>query len=386
MTRTIVILGAGIGGFPVAHYLVRHTASKSSDVRVVLVSPTDEFYWVFAIPRAVIPGQMSSDDVSFSIPDSFAQYPASKFELVLGKADRLLPELNTVVVALNDGSKRNIEYHSIIVATGADDKHKLPWKNLGTSEETRDALDQLRMSIGDAQTIVVAGAGPTGVEFVGELGSEYSKHGTKKVILVSSDKLPLDSSVLDSVRYAAKSQLEKLNVKIIANTKVTATTGTGMDQVLELTAADGKKQSLRADLLIPAHGLTYNTGFMPAEMLDKDGRVKQEKTLQALGYKNVFAMGDAGNIQDPLAFFANGHVWHLGRNFERYMETGSMPEHKINGKTLLGLTLGRDHGTGQFGNWKIWGTLIWYLKGRHMGLDRSAPYMEGTGNADGKWN
>ncbi|KAH7177071.1 hypothetical protein EDB81DRAFT_635311 [Dactylonectria macrodidyma] len=386
MTRTIVILGAGIGGFPVAHYLVRHTASKFSDVRVVLVSPTDELYWVFAIPRAVIPGQLSSSDVSFSIPESFAQYSSNKFELVLGKADQLLPELNTVVVALNDGSKRNIEYHSIIVATGANDKHKLPWKNLGTSEETRNALDQLRKSIEDAKTIVVAGAGPTGVEFVGELGSEYAKHGAKKIILVSSNKLPLDSSVLDSVRNTAKSQLERLNIEIITNTKVTGATGNGMDQVLELMAADGKKHTLKADLLIPAHGMTYNTGFMPADMLDKDGRVKQDTTLQALGYKNVFAMGDAGNLQDPLAFFANGHVWHLGRNFEKYMKTGAMPEYKINGKTLLGLTLGRDHGTGQFGNWKIWGTLIWYLKGRHMGLDRSAPYLEGTGNADGNWN
>lgn len=308
MTRTIVILGAGIGGFPLAHYLVRHTASKFSDVRVVLVSPTDEFYWVFAVPRAVIPGQMSPDDISFSIPDSFAQYPSNKFELVLGKADRLLPESNAVVVALDDGDKRSIEYHSVIVATGADDKHKLPWKNLGTSAETRDALDRLRTSIGDAQTIFVAGAGPTGVEFVGELGSEYSRHGTKKVILVSSDKLPLNSSVLDSVHHTVKSQLKKLDIEIIANAKVTAALGTGVDQALELIAADGKKQSLKADLLIPAHGLTYNTDFMPAEMLDKDGRVEQEKTLQASGYDNVFAMGDAGNIQDPLAYFANGHV------------------------------------------------------------------------------
>lgn len=47
MSKTVVILGAGLAGLPLAHHILKNKADKY-DLKVVLVSPSDEFYWNLA--------------------------------------------------------------------------------------------------------------------------------------------------------------------------------------------------------------------------------------------------------------------------------------------------------------------------------------------------
>lgn len=60
----------------------------------------------------------------------------------------------------------------------------MPWKNEGSYEHGKETLHGMQRRVYAAKSIVVGGAGPTGVETAGELGFEYGK--VKEITLVSS--------------------------------------------------------------------------------------------------------------------------------------------------------------------------------------------------------
>lgn len=238
MSKTVVILGAGLTGLPLAHYILKHYADKF-DLKVMLVSRSNEFYWNIVAPRAVIPNQLGDEKVLYSIPEAFAHYPPHRFEFVLGTAEKWDPYKSSVNVALDDGNRRDVQYDTIIVATGSDYNDNMPWKSLDSAQKTRAALASMRANIAKAESIVIAGGGPTGVELAGELGYEYATTSRKKVTLIMTDTQPLDSRLMVSTRLATRKELEKLNANIIADTKVTkSSVDTKGGYALELTHRD----------------------------------------------------------------------------------------------------------------------------------------------------
>ena len=391
MVKTIVILGAGLAGVPLAHYLAGKVAPSHRDVKVVLVSPNEEFYWNLASVRFVVdPMLIPEDKYLFSIQNQFSKYPKDKFEFVAGKAEALDPTNNSVTVHLNDGSARAINYHTLVIATGTRSRENMPWKGLSTSPETRAAVSRLQKSIRDAKSIVVAGAGVTGVEFAGELGSAFSKHGKKQVTIISTDPLPLEARIMDRTRKAAKAELEKLNVKFIGGARVTGvhTAADGSKgQEIELAKDDGTAQKIKADLLIPTYGAVPNTEFVPANLRDgPTGLVQQDKYLRVPGHDNIFVVGDAGNLQPAQVVNVEPQLRHLMKNFDAYLRSGRVEEYKFDkDKVMLALTVGRDRGTGQIGTMKPISFLIWAMKGRHIGTNYSPQYAAGLKGPSGAW-
>ncbi|KAH6655104.1 hypothetical protein BKA67DRAFT_559490 [Truncatella angustata] len=385
MTKTVVILGAGLAGIPLAHYLLTKTAANVPDLRVVLVNPSNEFYWNLASVRVVIPGKLTEDQYMWPIPKLFSKYPSDKFEFVLGKAETLSPDTNSVVVVLSDGSRRNIDYHTVVVATGSDAKEDMPWKPLGSSQQTRAAVAKLQEEIKNAKSIVVGGAGTTGVEFAGELGSEYSKTGKKTITLIAAGSLPLEDQIMKSTREAAKDQLEKLKVKVITDTKVTDITQSGGKQILELTKSDGSKTTIETDLFVPTYGMTINTQFAPANMLAANGQVNQDTFLRSPKYSNVFIVGDAGNLESMQGIHVESQLRHLTKQFQTYLETGKIEQYKPDNKVMVGISIGPGGGTGQMGTIKPLSLLVWFLKSRYLGIQVAPEYAAGLKGFRGKW-
>ncbi|KAF7530471.1 hypothetical protein G7054_g9564 [Neopestalotiopsis clavispora] len=390
MTKTIVILGAGLAGLPVAHYLLSRTALTHTDIRVVLVNPSDTFYWSLASPRIVLPGQLVEDKYMWSIPDLFAKYPADKFEFVAGKAETLSPEDNSVVVRQADGSTRTIAYHTVIVATGADAREKMPWKPLGNSAETREAIAKLQGAIEKAKSIVVAGGGVTGVELAGELGAAYAKSGHKEVTLIVSDSLPLERRIMKRTRESALRQLQGLGVKVLVDSRVTTISPlgtTGSKQTLEISksASGTKTTTLETDLFIPTYGVVTNTQFAPASMKDAEGRLAQDSRLRAPGHDNVFVLGDAGNLQPMQGVNVEGQLRHLTKQLDAYLRGEAVAEYKFDGaKIMMGVSVGPSGGTGQFGSIKPFSFLVGMMR-KQLGTNYSKDYAAGVRTLFGKW-
>ncbi|GAW17329.1 hypothetical protein ANO14919_067850 [Xylariales sp. No.14919] len=392
MPRTVVVLGAGFAGLPIAHYLLRRTSVQHQDLRVILVTPHDTFYWKIASVRFALPDQMAEDKYMFPLAEQFAGYAAGKFELVIGAAEALDPARNTVSVRVGGGGSggelRSIEYHTLVVATGSRYRDGMPWKEVGTTAQTRAALAELHAGIRAARSIVVAGAGVTGVEFAGELGSAYGKAGRKTVTLVGADALPLEKRMKDSVRETARRELEKLGVNYIGGAKITTAAADGVKdaKTITLTRADGTTETLAADLVVPTFGVVPNTEFAPEEMRDAaSGCLKQGTDLRAPGYKNVFILGDAGNLQPAQAANTDTQTRHLMTQLGAYFSGEPIKPYTFDpDQVQLALTIGRDRGTGQVGSWKLWSFLVWFLKGRHLGTDGADAFAKGDAGGMGR--
>ncbi|KAK9243132.1 fad binding protein [Lipomyces tetrasporus] len=378
MPKTFVVLGAGLTGLPLAHYVLKHYADKH-DLKVILVSRSDEFYWNIGAPRAAIPGQFTNDKVFFSIPKAFAKYPAKRFEFFLGIVETWDPDRNSVAVTQSDGQTRTLDYQTLLVATGSDYKDGAPWKLVGTSQETHDSLAKLRNEVKKAKSIVVGGGGPTGVEFAGELGHEYAKAGVKKVTLVITESHPLEAKNLAATRQAARKELEKLKVNIIANARVTDTsTNSAGGKVLELTKADGTKETLEADLFVPTWGVKFNTSFAPASLLEPNGRIKVTKSLRAPGYDNVFLAGDPANADSYAATIREPQVRYLATALGQYFAGGKVTDYAPKNQVGLAASVGPARGIGQMGSFNLFSFLVWYFKSRHLCTNVAPEYVAGN--------
>jgi NADH dehydrogenase FAD-containing subunit len=377
MIHTIVILGAGLTGLPLSHYVLKHYADKF-DLKLILVSRSTEFYWNIGATRAAIPGQMDDNKVFYSIPQAFSKHSTHRFEFVLGTVENWSPNKNSVAVALENGLKRTIDYHTIVVATGSDYRDNMPWKLVGTNQQTHAALDKLRKDVENATSIVVGGGGPTGVEFAGELGCEYAKTGKKSVTLVMSESLPLESRVMKATRMAARKELEKLNVTVISDTRVTKERANDAKGItLELTKSNGTEETLKADLFVPTWGIGFNTSFAPASLREANGRLKVTKCLRAPGYDNAFLLGDAANLDSYGASVREKQVRYLATALGKYLAGDELPEYTASDKISLTIAIGRGRGVGEVNGWNVWSFLVWYLKGRNMCTDIVPDYVAG---------
>ncbi|KAH6606353.1 hypothetical protein Trco_005506 [Trichoderma cornu-damae] len=368
--KTIVILGVGVAAAPLIRQTMRNVVLKDKEYNMIVVAPNTHFHWPIAMPRVVVPGQLADDKAMIDLRPLFEEYPSDQFEFVLGTASAMDPAGNAVSVALSSGASRTINYHTLVIATGTSSKDNMPWKSLGSTEQTKQRVRELRDQIGGAKTIVVVGGGQTGSETAGELGFEYSKQGRKEVYFVYSDRLPLAPPVLESVRRQTRAELEKLNVKLVPNTTVTAVERSADgDTVLTLTSSGGTTKTLTTQAYIPTTGGTPNSSFVPAHLLDGNGFVQQTKSLQAKGYSNIFVLGDVGNLEASKAGVADAQTVHLIKALPVHLRGGEMPEYNPSTKDFVGITLGRSRGTGQMGSFKIFSFVIYYFKGRFLGTD-----------------
>ncbi|KAF3129345.1 hypothetical protein TWF703_008968 [Orbilia oligospora] len=352
MVKTVVLVGAGFTGLSTAHKLLIYTASKVPEkLKVVLVSPNSHFYWNLAATRGVIPGAIPDEQLFLPIMNAFSRYPSENFEFILGKADRLQPENSVVRVVANDGSTREIIYDQLVIATGSSIRGNLPFKSIGTHEDTIVALHSLQKEIENAGSITIAGAGPTGVETAGELAAAY---GSKKQItlICAGNKVLHSSDVISSVSQTVENDLQKLGVKVIYKTKVETST----------------KEPTGQTKLVLSNGL-----------LDAEGNVQLDSYMRVTGTANVWGIGDVGNLESKQVTATDAQIIDLAENLD-FVLTGresQIKEHKIADKKMIFITLGKSYATGQISWWKVWGWLVAYIKGRKIFVDSAPNYVNG---------
>ena len=129
----------------------------------------------------MVPGQLPDEKLFQSISAGFSQYSARQFEFILATAYSLDVESKKVGIAAQSDT-RTLDYDFLILATGSHTKENTPFKSLGSTEVTKNALHDFQARVKKAKTIVIAGAGVTGVEVAGELAFEYGRQ--KEIILV----------------------------------------------------------------------------------------------------------------------------------------------------------------------------------------------------------
>ncbi|TEA12241.1 Oxidoreductase ptaL [Colletotrichum sidae] len=371
MVKNVVILGAGYAGLGIAHKLLKYTQPKVKDLKVTLVSPSTHLYWNCAAVRGLIPGEFSDDTLFNQIKPGFDKYPQDAFDFVLGKATSFDPATNTVQVETNEGLK-SIEYAELVIATGSNLASNIPFKTIGTHEETLAAWHSLQSEVKAANSIVISGAGATGVETAGELGQAYG--ATKQITLIVDGDAPLPG-LLPKLGQIATKSLHSLKVKLVTNARVTEADTAGATKTIKLSNGE----TLTADLYLPLFGVRPNTSFVPEHLLDGQGSLKLKHDLRVDGLRNVWGAGDAGNLEAKQLMRAEGQALHLADNLDAVLtgQEAKVKDLKLTSKPQIFVTIGKKKATGQFNTMKLPGFIVSAAKAKTFFTEKGPGLVAG---------
>lgn len=115
--------------------------------------------------RAIVPGQFDDEVLFGAIAPGFSQYPKGSFEFVEGYAQAV--DVEGGKVTLSTGAV--LSYDELVVTTGAKTAGDCPWKASDSYERTKANLHATQEKVKLAKTIIIGGAGATGVEAAGEV-------------------------------------------------------------------------------------------------------------------------------------------------------------------------------------------------------------------------
>lgn len=297
----IVILGAGYGGLMTTVRLQKLVGINEADI--VLVNKNDYHYETTWLHEASA-GTLHHDRVRYDINDVIDR---NKVEFVQDAAIEIDTEEKKVVL-----EKSEISYDYLVVALGGESEtfgikglkeYAFGITNVNSSRQLREHIEYQFATYNmeeekkdERLTIVVGGAGFTGIEFLGELTNripelchEYDVDSHKvKVICVEAAPTVLPGFDPDLVKYAV-SQLERKGVEFLIGTAVKECSPEG----ILVGKADEEPYEIKAETVVWAAGVRGNSIIEKSGFEAMRGRVKVQPDLRAPGYDDVFIIGDS---------------------------------------------------------------------------------------------
>ncbi|MER6343527.1 NAD(P)/FAD-dependent oxidoreductase [Streptomyces sp. NPDC001595] len=324
----VVVVGGGYGGAAVAKAL-------DADAEVVLVEPKDAFEHAAGSLRALVR------------PD-WAQNMFFRYD---GLLERGTVVRDRVVSADPGGVRlaggRRIEADYLILATGS----AYPFPAKAGTDDTAEALARLRAAHGElaaAGRVLVAGAGPVGLELAGEIKSVWPG---KDVVLV--DPAPeLLPGFAPRLRADLLRQLGELGVEVRLGTALAEEPPGEPGHTEPFTVRTTTGDEISADLWFRAHGGRTNGDYLADGRLTRRtaaGRVHVTERLTVEGYDHVYALGDLTDLPEAkMAGYAMRHAEVVAANV-RAQVRGERPGavYRPSPVPSVLLPLGPERGVGQ---------------------------------------
>lgn len=282
----LLILGGGFAGVWSALSAARTAAALDVPVRIQLVNPDRRF-----VPRPRLyeaaPGETTRDLRDILEPLGVAHVEA--------RAAKVDAAEQAVALVDRDGAQQRVRYDRLILATGSqlvrppiDGTHLHDIDTLSGAE----ALDRRLHELPDGATVVVVGAGFTGIELACELPSRFPS--ARVVLLERSDAI--GSGLGPAAHPHIESALDRLNVDVRTGTSITGFDG----GVVRL--ADGT--SFPADVVVWTAGMRANPLTESiSSSVDRLGRLAVDQFLRVRNVPSVFAAGDTAAPLD-----SSGHT------------------------------------------------------------------------------
>lgn len=321
--KRIVIAGGGFAGVRLARQL-----RKQKDIRVTLINDSDVFRYSPALYRAATGFKIGTA----RLPLEWMLLDSSNTELIKGKVTRL-DEKNKQLI-LEGGLE--IQYDQVVFALGAVttyfkidglDKYSFGVKTFEEILKLKHHIhDGLLAKPREDENYVIVGAGPTGVELAGALGSfleriskKHKIHKTNiNVYLVEAGPRILPQLSEKAARKVMK-RLKKLNIRVLTNTNVKSAT------LENLKTSTG---TIKTHNVIWTAGTTNNPFFKKYPKifnLDHRGKVKVNRHLQVSG--SIYVCGDnASTKYSGLAVEAIRHANYVSKDIKARLKRDVRPK------------------------------------------------------------
>jgi apoptosis-inducing factor 2 len=289
----IAVIGASFAGLTIAHELLKTIIPAVSNngekkFKVVQIAPSDELYFKVGAPRTLInPESLGLDRTLIPFLNQFSKYPSDQYEFIKTTVTSIDPATKT----LSLDNEASVKYDSLVISSGTLFNSNL-WSNARGTDLLKKELKELHEKLPSAQTIVIGGGGPAGVETAGELGDKY---GSKKDITIYSGTTQLLNALHNkALGRDAQQRLQKQGLKVVNDVKITSHRTESEKEVLQLS--NGETRTV--DVYIEAVGDKPNSSFVPKEWLNERGFVlsdAQTLRLSVDGVTGVYAYGSVGS-------------------------------------------------------------------------------------------
>jgi NADH dehydrogenase FAD-containing subunit len=317
----IVVIGGGVGGLSA----IRELEKRTDGAELVLIEPREYAEVPFPAFRALIdPEGLGSRMRKPWSEITSARWISSKAREIAGNE-----------VVLESGERVAFSY--AVVATGSTTRG-YPFFKGGTANtiterqsEFRAEADKLR----EAQSVLIIGGGPIGVELAGEVAEAYPD---KQVTLVHSGERLLPA-LPEGAGKEAQKVLGKKGVEIVLGTKLEERDGNWFD---------GAGAKYEADHVYSAIGI--RTDSIPvdgAKPMDAQGRIPVNENLMVRD--RVFAIGDVTDVPEiKLGAFAHNHAKVAAKNVAALLADKSNKVKSYKASAPIGfVTLGPSDGIAQ---------------------------------------
>ncbi|MEK5037455.1 NAD(P)/FAD-dependent oxidoreductase [Sporosarcina sp. FSL K6-3457] len=297
---TILVLGAGYGGLSTVVNLQKSLGTDEADI--VLINKNDYHYESTWLHEAAA-GTLSPEQVRYDIKSVIS---SQKVEFI--KAEVQAIDVAGKVVTSNVGTHT---YDYLVISLGFEgetfgipglDKYALSMANVKAARQIREHIEyqfatwSLEEEKDDSRlTIVVGGAGFSGIELLGELGNrvpelckEFDVPAEKvRVLCVEAAPMVLPGFDPELVQYAV-AKLESKGIEFSIGTPVVEATEEGVN----IKKGEDEFEFIKAGTVIWAAGVRGNRLIESSGIENMRARVKVDKDLRAPGYADVFVVGD----------------------------------------------------------------------------------------------
>src|SRR6202165_4990658 len=281
---TVVVIGGGYGGIGVAKAL-------DADVDVVLVEPKGAFVHTIGALRALV-------EPAF-LPKIFLPYDRL---LANGRVvrDRAV-EGGAHRVVLASGEAIDADYD--VLATGS----TYPFPAKSDAHDAEDAMDNYRAAYDElthADSVLLVGAGPVGIELAGEI---VAKWPDKHVTLLDLAGDVLGERFREDLRAELRNQLVEIGVELVLGEGLRELPPTSANELATFTVTTNSGRHITADIWFQCFGVTPVSDYLSGDLAGArrpDGFVTVGPALQVAGHENVFAIGDVSTADAKMAGMA----------------------------------------------------------------------------------
>ncbi len=306
--QRILIIGGGFGGLSVACRLLRSSIAKQ--IAITIIDPRSASVYTPWLHTAAA-GTIGRDTSNVRADFAFDYFAGIRFRHETMQS--IDPVARTVTCA--DGSM--IAYDICVLAPGsvANDfgipgakQYAKTLKHTGDASMIRSEMARITHAAQESsQRIVVAGAGANGIELAAECAAtvrRFERQGkiprrSIEVVLVDSGTEPLPM-LPRLLRNAVHRRLRHLGIILRMQTMLVnvAEHSVGLRHIDHGTPAESV-EVIVCNLCITALGVKMPE-FIGALSFEKNaqGRILVDDTLRALGYRDIFILGDAAVLRD----------------------------------------------------------------------------------------
>ncbi|KAJ1718631.1 hypothetical protein LPJ61_006538, partial [Coemansia biformis] len=300
---SVVVVGGSYAGAAAAKRLAGLSRRGYTGLKVTLVDKSTHYFHAVGFPKALVDAQYAEKTF----------LPLAGFFGADTKHEYVNRQLAAVVdahhIELDDG--RRLYYDYLVLATGG--QAPAPVNVTGrTKEEGLAEIRALRQGLEDAESVLVVGGGPVGVEVAGFVAATYP---AKSVTLVHSRDRLLPEQFRVGVSNGAVEKLSSLGVNVVLRDRVEIPPDFGYASHIGHCVLRGARtgREYTSDVQILAVGFQVHSEYLaPLEAAvgsgalrtEGSGAIRVRPTLQidAEALPHIFVPGDANSLPGSTKF------------------------------------------------------------------------------------